>query len=1005
MDSGGIAGSRLAVLDKYAHVLNEYTDDDLIAITEVATAPEPRPPHERPELLRGSTEDPKIEWITLGFPRLARETGRFYFEVELLKGCSSPQVGLLSSSFKAQPGARSTLGVGDDDQGWAVDGQHAAQFHAGRTNGWDQCWPSSDEGELLQSVVVGVAVDLDDRWLYFSSDGCWSETPNYSSDEIPAGVKLYPAISLKGRASFNFGPDFQHAPPPSAVRWAEAPIGKVRVDCPRIGHSSNFEKYKEVQIHGEVSLKRNVQRLVADKRYRDEDKTERSWALRVSGTGRLDGHYKRVGACGRRPKYKSDAGAVLYFNTDADAWRLVENDGQSQNSEGGQGVDCDHDDWAYSAPAREEDGEEPPRIGWKVRPQAFGKVPADVFGAALAALRAPPSFTHRLLHALSPSPETSLSPESTPLVYRSTGETTLEAEWSSLCDALRCEAHEYAASIALPAAECVWARVLEELDRHLLVSHGLAPGVVVHAKTEDSKTGTWTKRVRLPGADGLQVLFAGPLCAGEETVRLQVFAGGLDVDAVGPGARVELGAYGAWRVRGTLAEELTEPQGAWLVKLDEDGLAPLPALPGARDRRDACFAIWSPNSTRVAVEYGAGEPVGSELARFRFDPEQPLAPLSLAEFVGDGPAQRAGAKCGWFLDLETMFQEARKELPNTAAEALESLQEVQRWLDSLCDARGPDDGSTSLESVRLHLCDSLDGTLLPEVHVTYADPCSVGDEVAAFVLQDNGRIAIQAFATATGPAQAAGARAGWCLDVPSTLRLNPMFAARVEAANAASDSVADANGSAAAVFNAKPEALREMSGTFVFELTDPGACSIFGPSSIKDCRESLIQLPDINSAEVCIEAERTWGQERAVDVFALLLPSDAAQPSRDVLETFAERWRKAHKQAEGLSERDISVERDRWDEERLRALCRRHGWEFEWMTEEGERRRRMNESHAPVTLGQGGAAAASTALGGTLRRLDVPAMAPRMAELPDEFCSLSARGGPPDVAADAGAPA
>lgn len=29
----------------------------------------------------------------------------------------------------------------------------------------------------------------------------------------------------------------------------------------------------------------------------------------------------------------------------------------------------------------------------------------------------------------------------------------------------------------------------------------------------------------------------------------------------------------------------------------------------------------------------------------------------------------------------------------------------------------------------------------------------------------------------------------------------------------------------------------------------------------------------------------------------------------------------------------IEVERDGWDEARLRALCARHGWEFEWMTD------------------------------------------------------------------------
>eukprot|EP00928_Gymnodinium_smaydae_P011787 TRINITY_DN14316_c0_g1_i1.p1 TRINITY_DN14316_c0_g1~~TRINITY_DN14316_c0_g1_i1.p1 ORF type:complete len:500 (-),score=113.16 TRINITY_DN14316_c0_g1_i1:34-1533(-) len=39
-DSGGIRGSRLAVLDQYAHVLLEYSDRELREVTRVATAPE-----------------------------------------------------------------------------------------------------------------------------------------------------------------------------------------------------------------------------------------------------------------------------------------------------------------------------------------------------------------------------------------------------------------------------------------------------------------------------------------------------------------------------------------------------------------------------------------------------------------------------------------------------------------------------------------------------------------------------------------------------------------------------------------------------------------------------------------------------------------------------------------------------------------------------------------------------------------------------------------------------
>merc|ERR1712048_1352455 len=39
-DSGGMEGSRLAVLDQYAHVLLEYSDNELMEVCRVANAPE-----------------------------------------------------------------------------------------------------------------------------------------------------------------------------------------------------------------------------------------------------------------------------------------------------------------------------------------------------------------------------------------------------------------------------------------------------------------------------------------------------------------------------------------------------------------------------------------------------------------------------------------------------------------------------------------------------------------------------------------------------------------------------------------------------------------------------------------------------------------------------------------------------------------------------------------------------------------------------------------------------
>ena len=101
-DSGGIAGSRLAVLDKYAHVLKEYNDNELHRLIEVAMANTSLDdvPRIQPQLLRGLTADTTNEWVTMGFPDLPQKKGRYYFEIELIRGCQSPQVGWFSSSAR-----------------------------------------------------------------------------------------------------------------------------------------------------------------------------------------------------------------------------------------------------------------------------------------------------------------------------------------------------------------------------------------------------------------------------------------------------------------------------------------------------------------------------------------------------------------------------------------------------------------------------------------------------------------------------------------------------------------------------------------------------------------------------------------------------------------------------------------------------------------------------------------------------------------------------------------
>jgi len=64
-------------------------------------------------------------------------------------------------------------------------------------------------------------------------------------------------------------------------------------------------------------------------------------------------------------------------------------------------------------------------------------------------------------------------------------------------------------------------------------------------------------------------------------------------------------------------------------------------------------------------------------------------------------------------------------------------------------------------------------------------------------------------------------------------------------------------------------------------------------------------------------------------------------PVKD-LDGLSRSWTEVCMRGEGNSDQP-QVERQSWDEQRLRALCARHGWDFEWMTEDGERRRRANE--------------------------------------------------------------
>lgn len=582
-DSGGISSSRLAVLDKYAHVLSEYNENELHGVILVASNAKAGSAKGtiRPELLKGQTEDPTMDWVTMGYPQLAQASGKYYFEVNLIEGAEAPQVGLLSKDFKPQPGVASTQGVGDCENGWAVDGQNSIRWHRGEPLPWGQTWPSTENTrKLSQMVTVGVAVDLDNRCIYFSTDGKWEEkwleNPAFSKDRIPAGVEVFPAISLKGRASFDFGPYWKYKPPIRKGHktnfnvWRHASPGVHRVDVPQIGNSEMLSIYKEVQLHGELSLKRNVQRLVAARKYRDMNKMQRSFGLRVSKAGECGGSYKRVGARCDMPMYRCGNGSVLYYDGLSNHWRMALKTGSEEEQFADKAVYC-------SVPAVL-NATEPPRSGWKLPDEERGLLPKAIFMKGLDAKGVSPEVIQSLvLKMVHQDSEGKVS------AFRRKGGVSFDAEWAKLEDP-PCE------------AQAAWQSCVDQLQENLMNEFGV-PGshVVESAHPYEAKGFRWTKEVCIKGAAALMVNFYEKSCTYDSNTRLCIFSGGLPRDAAGPGARVELHTCCSQRVWGTVAERV---EGNWKVLLDRQPpgttSAPAEEWPRVGDQAQAkyLYGMW-----------------------------------------------------------------------------------------------------------------------------------------------------------------------------------------------------------------------------------------------------------------------------------------------------------------------------------------------------------------------------------------------------------------------------
>jgi len=227
--------------------------------------------------------------------------------------------------------------------------------------------------------------------------------------------------------------------------------------------------------------------------------------------------------------------------------------------------------------------------------------------------------------------------------------------------------------------------------------------------------------------------------------------------------------------------------------------------------------------------------------------------------------------------------------------------------------------------------------------VNYALSTTIGDEIQGFVCDDDGNIIVAGFKR-PGVAQAAGVRVGWRIDVGRTFGAeNPGKRPTIDAEAILSSMPACAD-------------FMQMSDvTLVFERpeTDSGAGDTMERSGSADHGWESAALPG-DSAEFIFatDGDGSDSKERRWGFFALILSADAGEPpSKEAIDKLVAGYQDATQLAKGIT-KDPCLEKVGWDEGRLRALCQRHGWDFEWMTEGGERHRRRRERQGCVTKTQ-----------------------------------------------------
>jgi len=320
---------------------------------------------------------------------------------------------------------------------------------------------------------------------------------------------------------------------------------------------------------------------------------------------------------------------------------------------------------------------------------------------------------------------------------------------------------------------------------------------------------------------------------------------------------------------------------------------------------------------QIVVTYKKSHKASEELHFAPLDPTKPFTPIVLEGFKSPtGPAQDAGVRAGWYLDImETFFNdrsEVFEEIVAVDSKCLDSLEEAYRRIHSLYKVLL---SSLDKAPLRLVFINAFKVEQLPEAEIS-SKGSPLRGELGA--LTEIGAILTGEGFQRSSPVFKAGVRAGWQVDVEQSLLQTQRRLGLVNA-GPPEDAL---------------KFLLDTSEERIIRFTTEARSEVQVVSA-----ENPVSFPGVDS--VVVRCQRP--DNPAARYLLVVCPTgpDHVAPEKEQLQKLAEGWEESCDRLYGLKGEEVSVERDGWDEVRLRALCAHHGWEFSWMTEDDERRRRI----------------------------------------------------------------